>query len=259
MSASSFSLWDIVRYIIAAVASGALIWFYAFCTPPVFVNKETSGETMETHYIVKVARFPESADWQKTAASIQDRLDALEQTMSSHRQDWAVAQSNALDLSALKQEIPELAMDMSALAKGFAVDSIAELLDEQKITDYMIEIGDKVRCKGKKTKDKDWIVGIEKPTHEFSGIQQTLALRNQSLAVSGTYRQTPSQGIGEDGLAAAAVVAPNCTLADAWASAMFVLGEQKGLDRANQHGVAVLLLLRIDNEIHEVPSNKWQK
>jgi len=356
-SAPSSLLWDIARYVIVAVAVGLLVWYYFLYTPVNYVSREHSGKTMGTDYKVQVARFPEKADWKKIAEAIQNRLDTLEQMMSSHRhgsevsrfsasantEDWfpvspetalvvqkaqEVAKlsegafditiaplvphwgfgmsggerqnrsfenlrSSALQLKeytgyeklsvrldppALKKAVPELAIDLSAIAKGFAVDSIAELLEEQKITDYLIEIGGEVRGKGKKSKDGDreWNVGIEKPTQEFSGFQLTFPLTNQSLATSGNYLQTiqiggqqfshfidPRTGLpipkgnGAEELASTAVLAPNCMQADAWATAMFVLGEQKGLELADQHGIAVLFLLLDGNHVTEVPSKKW--
>jgi len=169
-----------------------------------------------------------------------------------------------------------LTIDLSAIAKGFAVDSIAELLDTHRITDYLIEVGGEVRGKGKRNKERDWIVGIEKPMAQYSGRQQTFSLKDQSLATSGSYLQfreigrqrvshlidprsgLPAQiGDGVNELVTAAVLAPNCTRADALSTAMFVLGEQKGLELANRHGIAVLFLLKTGDEIREVSSNYW--
>ena len=182
-----------------------------------------------------------------------------------------------LDPPALKKSIPELAIDFSAIAKGFAVDAVAELLEEHKINDYLIEIGGEVRAKGKrgKDRDRDWGVGIEKPTREFSGFQQVFTLSDRSLATSGNYLQTTE--IGDQrvshiidprtgspvsiksgtGLASTAVLAANCTQADAWATAMFVLGEQTGLELAEKHGIAVLFLIDGGNEIIELRSTHW--
>jgi thiamine biosynthesis lipoprotein len=170
------------------------------------------------------------------------------------------------------------------------VDCVADLLEEHKITDYLIEIGGEVRAKGKKSKEKNWIVSIEKPTPDFSGHQQILTLNNQSLATSGSYLQTISigdqrishlmdprtglpaqittpiatpiaiQSEGEpDELVSVAVIAPTCTLADAWATALFVLGEKKGRELANRHGISALFLLRRGSEIIEIPSKHYEK
>ncbi|MCL2710302.1 MAG: FAD:protein FMN transferase [Planctomycetaceae bacterium] len=159
---------------------------------------------------------------------------------------------------ALKKTIPELTINLSALAKGFAVDCIAELLDAYKITDYWIEIDDTVRSKGKKSKDKDWIVGIEKPSPaQFLGIHQTFPLQDMSWATSGCY---PLQmGTSTEKFASVAVIAPHCMQAHAWTAAMHVLGEQKGQELANRHNIAVLFLLRTGDDIREIPSKHWMQ
>ena len=351
-------VWDIIRYTIVAVFAGLLIYWYGFYTPTIYVSREHSGKTMGTHYIVKVAQFPETGDWQEIAGEIQNKLDALEQMMSTYLSDSDVCRFNAfsstddwfsvspetaqvvhtaleisrlsegalditvaplvrhwgfgaggtlrlagsfeelkaaavllrertgyeklsvqLDPPALKKSIPELTIDLSAIAKGFAADSIAELLDAHKITDYLIEVGGEVRGKGKKTPEKHWIVGVEKPSPEqFSGFQQAFPLKDQSLATSGSYLQfreiegrrishliDPRTGLptqikeGTEALVSTAILAPNCTQADAWATAMFVLGEQKGLEIAHQHKIAVLFLLQTGDKIREVASEHWVK
>ena len=357
-SAAPNLLWDVVRYIIVAVAAGLLIYYYGFYTPTVYISREHTGKTMGTDYIVKVSQIPENENWQKIADEIQERLDALEQMMSTFRQNSEVSQFNTstsaedwfsvskeiaqlvqtslelsqltegafditiaplvrhwgfgagaspqlvgtfeelsstaallkertgyeklsvrLDPPALKKEISELTIDFSGIAKGFAVDCIAELLDAHNITDYLIEVGGETRSKGKRSPERDWIVGIEKPTIQFSGAQQAFPLKNQSLATSGSYLQVrqidgqqvshlidPRTGLpaqigraGTDELVSAAVLAPNCTRADALATAMFVLGEQKGLELANRHKIAVLFLLKTGDEIRESPSDYWTK
>ena len=353
-------LWDVTRYVIVAVAVALLVWYYFLYTPVNYVSQEFTGKTMGTSYKVQAARFPDNADWENLTDAIQNRLDALEQMMSSYRNDSEVSRFNAfkstddwfpvspetarvvqaaqeiaklsdgafditvaplvphwgfgtagggsrqnrsfedlrsaalqikeytgyekldvsLDPPALKKAIPELSIDLSGIAKGFAVDCIAELLEEHKITDYMIELGGEVRSKGKKGKDREkvWIVSVEKPTQEYTGNQQTFPLGDRSLATSGNYLQTrqigdidvshlidprtglPAQiGEGQHELASVAVLAPNCTQADAWATAMFVLGEQEGIELADKLEMAVLFLLRNGIGIVEVPSKHWGK
>ena len=234
-------VWDIIRYVFVAVATGVLVWYCCFYTPTVYVSREHTGKTMETDYIVKVVRLPEQTDWKKVADEIQSKLDALEKQIDSEKL------FARLEPPTLKKTVSELAIDFSAIVKGCAVDCIAELLEEKKIHDYMIEIDGRERYRGKKNKDKNWIAGIEKPmredSNEFLGLQQKLALCDQSLA---TFRSV-------------SVVAPNCTSADAWANVLFTLGEQKGIELANEHGISVLFLLRNGDEIIEVPSEHWQR
>ena len=130
-SPPSSLLWDIVRYGTVAAATGLLVWYYFFYTPTEYVSREHAGSTMGTHYIVKVAQFPAHADWNKLSEDIQHRLDSLEQSGS---EDVA-----RIVRSILPDELSsELAIDLSMVAKGIAVDSIAELLEEQRIEDYLI-------------------------------------------------------------------------------------------------------------------------
>lgn len=354
-SIPSSPLWDITRFVIVAVAAGVIIWYNCFYTPATYASKTHTGGTMGTSYKVIVAQFPDNADWKSLTDEIQERLDALDQMMSTFKpdsevnrfnasrstEDWfSVSQETAfvvdtalkishatdgafditvaplvrhwgfgadkippqtrsfeeiktaaaalkeqtgyeklsvrLDPPALKKEIPELTIDLSAIAKGYAVDCIADLLEGRKLTDYLIEVGGEVRCKGKKGKNKDWIVGVEKPTLEFSGHQQKFVLGDQSMATSGSYQQPaeidgkrfshivdPRTGIpaqvesGVRDLVAVAVISPTCIVADAWATTLFVLGEQKGVKIADEQKLAALFLLRSGDEIVEVQSKQW--
>ena len=245
---SSDVLWDVLRYITAAIATGVLIWWYFFYTPINYVSRVHTGKTMGTDYTVKVPQFPELADWNTIAVAIQDRLDGLEQNMSAEDR---LTISNEVAPIVQESCVP---IDHSDVAKGFAVDCVAELLNEQKISDYFIEIGDRVRCKGKKNKEKEWLVGIEKPalesSNEFSGLQQVVPLNNWCLA---TQRAELS-----DKIASVTVIAETCTHAGAWATALLALGVPKGTELAQQHGIAALFLLRNGNEIVEVPTQHWQ-
>ena len=247
-SPSSDVFWDVLRYVTVAIASGVLIWWSFFYTPINYVNRVHTGKTMGTDYIVKVPQFPELADWNTIAVAIQDRLDGLEQNMSAEDRFTI---SN--EVAPIVQE-SLVTIDVSTVVNGFAVDCVAELLGEQKISDYFIEIGGRVRCKGKKTKEKDWLVGIEKPasesSNEFSGLQQVVPLNNQSLA-------TQRAGFSDE-VASVTVIAETCVRADAWATALLALGAPKGTELAQQHGIAVLFLLRNGSETVEVPSQHWQ-
>ena len=184
-----------------------------------------------------------------------------------------------LEPPALKKSIPNLAIDLSAIAKGYAVDRIAKVLDDRRIGNYMIEVGGEVRCKGNKGAKGEWTIGIEKPLFghrdEFSGVQKKLQLGNRSLATSGdsrNYREldgvrfshlidprtgfpterapsgvtTPTERLGS-----VSVIDTTCARADALATAMFVLGEKDGLALAEKRGIAVLFLLRSESTDHD--------
>ena len=197
-----------------------------------------------------------------------------------------------LDPPALKKSVPNLSIDLSAIAKGYAVDQVAGVLDGRRIGNYMIEVGGEVRCKGNKGEKNEWTIGIEKPivgsADEFAGVQKTIHLGNRSLATSGSARNyheidgvrlshiidprtaCPTETVPPDSeapaerLGSVSVVDSTCARADALATAMFVLGEKEGLTLAEKQGIAVLFLFRSEStgnkepEIREVTSGNFR-
>ncbi len=150
-------------------------------------------------------------------------------------------------------------LDFGAVAKGYAVDLIAKLLEEKGIFNYMVEIGGEVRCNGTNNSGSAWKIGVNNPEYAEKGgnaASMIIALRNRSLATSGNYRNfyerdgkryahTLSPVTGEPvthSLLSASVVAPNCMLADAYATAFMVLGVEKAKEIAQQQGLELVLI-----------------
>lgn len=147
---------------------------------------------------------------------------------------------------------PETMLDASAIAKGFGVDIAAELLENQEIENYMVEIGGEVRAKGKNAKGIFWRIGIDKPiddpTVSHRELQAVVSLENKSLATSGNYRQfykkdgikyshtiNPKTGYpAHNQLLSASVLAVDCMTADAFATAFMVLGIEKSIEIVNK-------------------------
>lgn len=136
-------------------------------------------------------------------------------------------------------------VDFSAIAKGYGVDVIAQLMEQKGIEDYMVEIGGEVRARGKNNNNEPWDIGIETPvddpgpgTHELKGI---LKLENKSLATSGNYRNfyykngkkvsheiDPKTGYpAQNNLLSVTVIAGDCMTVDAYATAFMVMGLEK--------------------------------
>lgn len=131
-------------------------------------------------------------------------------------------------------------LDFSASAKGYALDVIAQFLEARMITDFMIEIGGEVRCQGQNENNAVWKIGIEKPEMgQSAGNPFAIAfVNNRSLATSGNYRNyyveddkiiahtiSPFTGYTvSHTLLSASIFAPNCTLADGYATACMVVG-----------------------------------
>ncbi|QEG35465.1 FAD:protein FMN transferase [Bythopirellula goksoeyrii] len=167
-----------------------------------------------------------------------------------------------LDPPALRKSNPNVYLDLSAVAKGYAVDAVTELLAEQGIESSMVEIGGEVRTQGEKPGDIPWKIGIEQPDESGRAIREVLELEDAALATSGDYRNyfeqdgvryshtiDPTTGRPvQHQVATVSVVADTCMEADALATALLVMGEEKGYDWCVEHDVAAMFLIRKAND-----------
>ncbi|MCP2040974.1 thiamine biosynthesis lipoprotein [Neisseria sp. HSC-16F19] len=165
-------------------------------------------------------------------------------------------QENGAKLSKLAEGV---ALDLSAIAKGFGVDKLAQHLDSLDVQHYLVEIGGELRGKGYNAQGAPWRVGIETPQAAQQGSSQiVITLQQQALATSGDYRNFRTDEAGQrvshiidpasgmpirHRLASVSVVADTATTADGLATALFVLGEDKALALAEQHGWAVFVIV----------------
>ena len=157
----------------------------------------------------------------------------------------------------VKKNIAGIECNLSAIAKGYGVDQIAEYLDKEKIGNYLIEIGGEIRVKGTNRQNKVWRIGIATPEHGF-GIQKVISLRDMSMATSGDYRNffekngirfshtiDPRTGkpIGHN-LVSVTVIYDSCTVADAMATAINVMGPDEGYKLALKEKLAVFMIVK---------------
>jgi len=155
---------------------------------------------------------------------------------------------------------PRLRCDLSAIAKGFAVDQVTRALAASGWTDLLVEVGGEVRARGERPGGGAWRVGIERPDVEGRTVSARVALADRALATSGDYRSfyesggrrvthivDPRSGRPiESRLASVSVVHPEAAVADAWATAIAVLGPDEGRARAEAAGLEIYLLLRTE-------------
>ncbi len=90
--------------------------------------------------------------------------------------------------AALQKTIDNIYIDLSAIAKGYAVDKIAEYLMQHKIENYLVEIGGEIRANGFNEINFAWRIGIEQPATEKWAVQRIVKLENIAMATSGDYR-----------------------------------------------------------------------
>ncbi len=166
---------------------------------------------------------------------------------------------------ALRKDIPELRLDMSAFGKGFAVDRIAALLDRKGYRDYLIEVGGELRLRGHNIKGEKWAIGIEMPLTYERRPHTVVHLTDVALATSGDYRnffvadgQLYSHTIDTrtgrpvtHALASVTVLDPSGYRADALATALLVMGPEQGMTFAMRDELAVLFLLRDGDSVSE--------
>lgn len=148
----------------------------------------------------------------------------------------------------LSKSIAGLSLDFSAIAKGYAVDAIAKLLDNENIDNYLIEIGGECKSKGINDKQKIWTLAINNPVEgaNLSDAAAFLSLSNKSLATSGNYRNFYERSDGSkyghtinpksgypalNNMLSASVIADECVRADAWATAFMSMGYEKARDK----------------------------
>jgi thiamine biosynthesis lipoprotein len=162
------------------------------------------------------------------------------------------------DSPALRKLHPEVYLDLSAIAKGYAVDRLAEHLESLDIKNYMVEIGGEMRVKGVNTRGQPWHIAIEKPSPAGRGVFSVIVPGNRAVATSGDYRNyfehdgkryshaiDPRSGWPVDhSLTSITVLADNCMHADAMATALMVLGEEQGFALAIAENLPAMFIVR---------------
>jgi thiamine biosynthesis lipoprotein len=166
---------------------------------------------------------------------------------------------------AVRKERPDLYIDLSGYAKGYAVDQLANLLNKNALTDYLVEIGGELRMRGHNATGDNWSIAVEKPDDLARTVQIVVRLSNQSMATSGDYRNfyihddkrfshtidsRTGRPVAHNG-AAVTVVTQSAARADALATALLVLGPGAGFEFAERERIAAYFLLRDDAGISE--------
>ena len=174
--------------------------------------------------------------------------------------------------AALRKRIPELRVDLSAIAKGYAVDQLAELLMTAGVNDLLVEIGGEMRMRGRRPDGTPWRIAIEQPLPGERSVAQVLSLSATGLATSGNYRnffieegQSYAHTIDPNSgrpvrhqLASATVLDPSAARADALATALMVMGEQRAQAFCRRERLAALLLIHQGARIAPVMTDPFR-
>ena len=161
------------------------------------------------------------------------------------------------DPPAISKSHSKTQIDLSAIAKGFAVDHVSNWLAEQDFSNYMVEVGGEVVVKGE-TENGNWRIGIEQPSELFRKAGSVVSLTNLAMATSGDYRnfriedgKRISHTIDpvtcrpiENSVASCSIVAADCLTADAIATAVMVMGEENGLEFCRRNNLHLAVITR---------------
>ena len=148
-------------------------------------------------------------------------------------------------------------LDLSSIAKGFAVDKLALFLETQGINSYLVDIGGELRAGDSKPDGTPWRIAIEEPNID-GGIQHVIELTNIAIATSGDYRNfhevhgqanshliDPISGLSvHSEITSLSVLNASAMQADAWATALFVMGVERAMSTANMAKMPVYMLFR---------------
>jgi FAD:protein FMN transferase len=176
----------------------------------------------------------------------------------TQRQAWVGLNKLRVHPGGISKPIPELALDLSGIAKGFGVDELADYLSSLGIEHYLVEIGGEMRFKGDNPQQQLWRIAIENPIDPSQPASQLITPGEGALATSGDYRHYFEQaGVRYSHtldprtgrpithqLISATVLHPACMTADGLATAFSVLGPEKALTLANQYQIPLLLLIK---------------
>lgn len=201
---------------------------------------------------------PEKVPTDAELAAIRERVGYQLLTLENHQ---------------ISKQVPELYVDLSTIAKGYGVDRVALLLEQLEIQNYLIEIGGEMRMKGSKPGAEPWRIAIEKPISTERSVQRVVELADAAVATSGDYRNyyerdgvrfshiiDPHTGKPiQHNLVSVTVITSNCMDADAYATALTVMGPQRALEFAEQKQLAVLLITREEDGFKEHTSTAFAR
>jgi thiamine biosynthesis lipoprotein len=201
---------------------------------------------------------PEKIPTDAELAAIRERVGYQLLTLENHQ---------------ISKQVPELYIDLSTIAKGYGVDRVALVLEQLEIQNYLIEIGGEMRMKGSKPDDEPWRIAIEKPISTERSVQRVIELGDAAVATSGDYRNYYEQdGVRfshiidphtgkpiQHNLVSVTVITDTCMDADAYATALTVMGPQRALEFAEQKQLAVLLITREADGFKEHSSSAFAR
>ncbi|MBY7842403.1 FAD:protein FMN transferase [Vibrio fluvialis] len=172
----------------------------------------------------------------------------------------------------LSKDLPHLYVDLSTIAKGWGVDVVADYIESQGIHNYMVEVGGEIRLKGLNRDGVPWRIAVEKPTVDERSIQEIIEPGDMAIATSGDYRNyferdgvryshiiNPQTGRPiHNRVVSVTVLDKSCMTADGLATGLMVLGDEKGIEIAEQNHIPVFMIVKTDDGFKEIASSAFK-
>lgn len=167
----------------------------------------------------------------------------------------------------------DIFVDLSAIAKGFGVDQLANMLIDSGYQNFLVEIGGELRVRGLNASGEPWRVAIERPNLAPGTVQASVGISDMSVATSGSYRNfreidgkrfshtiDPVTGSPVDhNMVSVTVLASNCAEADALATAFSVMGPEASIDYAESNQLPIFILIMENGMLLEKWSSAFSK
>ena len=200
------------------------------------------------------------------------KMDSVTPQMIDSIKQFVGYQKVRLDGRKVVKDDSRILLNCSAIAKGYASDIIARLLEREGIENYMVEIGGEVTMKGVNQNGKCWRIGINTPEDDSTGIKNDIEevvqlCKKGGVATSGNYRNyyvkdgkkyahtiDPRTGYpSEQSILSATIVAEDCITADAYATAFMAMGLEKAREAAkNIPGIEYYVIYSDENGKHQI-------
>lgn len=210
--------------------------------------------------------------WGFGPKATQDRVP--DETEISHALGQVGYQHLQLDRQGLRiRRERDVDLDLSAVAKGYGVDVLAQLLEQRGLHNYLVEIGGEMRLKGYNGRGTLWRIAVERPdANALHSAYQPLSLTDTGVATSGDYRNYFEQnGVRYSHtidprtgrpithhLVSVTVLHPSSAKADALATAFSALGPDEALAVANRERIAALFIIKEEGQLKEVSSEAFK-
>ena len=199
--------------------------------------------------------------------AVRDAPDA--QAIHAARQSTPLAAHGCLELdrpSGRTRKRAPLQIDLCGIAKGYAVDRMAQVLQQHGVRHALAALDGELRAVGAQSSGEPWAVALEGPEAGRRAVHGVIELEDLAVATSGDYRRYLEVGGARlahtmdsrrcapvnNAVASVTVLARSCMHADAWATALLVAGPDEGLAMAQRMGMDVLFLLRRAEGLIEV-------